>query len=390
MTHAAIDRILAEAVDRGVVPGIVAGAAGAAGPCYVGAFGTMGPNDPRPMCEDSVFRIASMTKAITAAAAMQLVERGELALDAPMKEVASALGAAQVLTGFDADGRPQLRAPRCDITLRHLLTHTSGYSYDLFNTQVGRYMSYADLPTIVSCRYAALRAPLVFDPGTGWEYGIGIDWVGRIVEIVSGLKLGAYLQQHLFEPLAMRDTGFALRAETQERLVGAAARTPDGIVPIEFEYPSDADFEMGGGGLYSTAADYLRFTRMILGGGALDGVRVLREETVALMARNAIGAIDVPPFVSENPALALSGELFPGQKTKWGLSFAINTEDLPGGRAAGSLTWAGVHNTFFWIDPARELTAVLLTQLLPFNDPDVQQTLREYEAALYAACGPRS
>lgn len=385
MSSSPLDQHLSKAVAEGVVPGVVALAANAQGLCYSGAFGAMGPGDARPMQLDTVFRIASMTKAVTSAAAMQLVEQGRLGLDEPMKTIAPELGDAQVLLGFDADGKAQLRAPKRDVTLRHLLTHTSGYSYDLFNANVGRYIAQAGLPSIVTCRYDALKAPLVFDPGEKWEYGIGIDWAGRLVELVSGQKLEDYLQQHILRPLGMQDTSFTLRPDMQTRLVPAAARTPDGVVRIEFEFPSDGDFHMGGGGLYSTGPDYLRFTRMLLNGGSLDGAQVLKPETVKLMGQNAIGDINVPPFVSDNPAVALSAELFPGQVAKWGLSFVINTEDIPGCRAANSLAWAGVHNTFFWIDPTRQLTAVLLMQLLPANDPGVLKTLIGYEAGLYAS-----
>ncbi|MEQ8230731.1 MAG: serine hydrolase domain-containing protein, partial [Gammaproteobacteria bacterium] len=321
-----------------------------------------------------------------AAAAMKLVEAGHIALEQPMREVAPEIGEARVLEGFAADGTPRTRPPARDITLRHLLTHTSGYSYDLFNQQVNNYMEYHQLPSIATCRFDSLKAPLVFDPGERWEYGIGIDWAGRIVEIVSGLKLADYLEQHFFTPLGMRDTAFELRPDMQERLVEAAARAPDGALSrIDFEFPSDADFHMGGGGLYSTGPDYLRFTRMILNGGELDGARVLAADTVALMGQNHIGDIAVPPFESDNPAMALSADLFPGQVARWGLSFVINTEDLPGGRAAMSLAWAGVHNTFFWIDPTRRLTAVLMMQLLPANDPQVLKTLVGYEQTLCAA-----
>ena len=386
MSTTALNQHLQQAIADGAVPGIVALAADANGIIYTGAFGKAGPGDTPPMQLDTVFRIASMTKAITAAAVMQLVEQGKLGLDQAMKEIAPEIGEAQVLLGFNADGTPQLRAPKRDVTLRHLLTHTSGYSYDLFNANVGRYMAHAGLPSIATCQYGSLKAPLVFDPGEAWQYGIGIDWVGRIVEIVSGLKLEDYLQQHLFGPLKMTDTTFVLRPDMQARLVSAAARTPDGAVNrLDFEFPSDADFHMGGGGLYSTGPDYLRFTRMILNGGSLDGARVLKEETVKLMGQNAIGDLEVPPFVSDNPAMALSAELFPGQVAKWGLSFVINTEDIPGCRAANSLAWAGVHNTFYWIDPTRKLTAVLMMQLLPANDPQVLKTLIGYEVGLYAS-----
>ena len=383
---AKLDQHLADAVKSGAIPGVVALAADANGLIYSGAFGQRGPTDPSPMALDTVFRIASMTKAVTSAAALKLVEEGRLGLDQAMREIAPQIGEAQVLTGFDTTGKPETRAPARAITLRHLLTHTSGYSYDLFNLKVGRYMEYHQLPSIATCKFDSLKAPLVFDPGQRWEYGIGIDWAGRIVEIVSGMKLSEYLHTHFFAPLAMDDTSFVLRPDMQARLVQAAARTPDGAVsPIDFEFPSDGDFHMGGGGLYSTGQDYLRFTRMILGGGALEGTRVLKADTVKLMGQNSIGEIVVPPFVSDNPAMALSADLFPGQIARWGLSFVLNTEDIPGCRAANSLAWAGVHNTFFWIDPTRQLTAVLMMQLLPANDPQVLGTLVGYEQALYAS-----
>ncbi|MGB1879381.1 MAG: serine hydrolase domain-containing protein [Gammaproteobacteria bacterium] len=380
--------LLEGAVASGVVPGVVAMAADADGVIHESAHGVTGPERDVAMQTDSVFRIASMTKAITSTAAMLLVERGLLALDEPMKAVAPELGEARVLEGFAPDGAPRTRAPARDITLRHLLTHTSGYSYDLFNAQVGRFMEHAGLPSITTCSFDSLRAPLVFDPGSAWEYGIGIDWAGRLVEIVSGQKLGAFLAENLFAPLGMRDTAFELREDMKDRLVDAAARDPEGrLSRLEFEFPADGDFQMGGGGLYSTAADYLRFTRMLLGGGQLDGQRVLKPETVALMAENSIGEIEVPKFESDNPAMALPVEMFPGQVKRWGLSFLLNTEDVPGGRGAYSLTWAGVHNTFFWIDPKRSLTAVLMMQLLPANDPQVLSTLVDYELALYAGRG---
>lgn len=379
------DDVLAKGVASGAVPGVVALAADANGITYAGVHGHTGPDGATPMRMDSVFRIASMTKAITATAAMQLVEQGRLELDAPVKTIVPEVGEAQVLLGFDPAGKPQTRAPDKDISLRHLLTHTSGYSYDLFNKNVARYMEHAGLPSIVTCLNGSLRAPLLFDPGARWEYGIGIDWVGKMVEAVSGQSLEDYLQAHVFGPLGMPDTSFLLHDDMQQRLVSAGARQADGkVAAIDFEFPSDADFHMGGGGLFSTAPDYLRFTRMLLGGGSLDGARVLQAQTVKLMGENAIGAIEVPPLVSDNPAMAITAEMFPGQIKRWGLSFIINTEDVDGCRAAGSLAWAGVHNTFFWIDPARQLTAVIMMQLLPANDPQVLKTLGGFEHALYA------
>jgi len=385
MLASSIDRVLDEAVANGVAPGVVALVADDRGILYEGARGRAAPDAPAPVALDSVFRIASMTKAITSAAAMKLVEEGKLGLDQPMAEIAPALGEAVILLGFDDDGRPRTRRPRRAITLRHLLTHTSGFSYDLFNTDVARYMQHHGLPSIASCLNASLRAPLLFEPGERWEYGIGIAWAGRIVEAVSGRTLERYLQDELFGPLGMRDTSFVLRKDMERRLVAATQRHPDGaIARIDFAFPQDADFHMGGGGLFSTGPDYLRFTRMLLGGGALDGVRVLAPETVKRMGENAIGEIAVPPVASADPALAIEYEFWPGQIKRWGLAYMLNTEDVAGGRAAGSWTWAGVHNTFFWIDPTRRRTAVLMMQLLPANDPQVIATLEKFERAVYA------
>ena len=379
-----IDQVLKTPIDAGLIPGVVGLAADDRGIFYEGAFGRRAVDKPEPMTVDSVFRIASMTKAITGTAAMQLVEQGRIGLEQPMGEVLPEIDEVKVLEGFDESGTPRLRDPKGPVTLRHLLTHTSGYGYDIFNADLGRYIEVASLPSIATCRYDSLRVPLLFDPGTAWEYGIGIDLAGRVVEEVTGQTLEAYAQEHIFEPLGMHDTSFLLRDDMAQRLVGTHARGPDGKpVPISFEFPQDADFVMGGGGLFSTARDYLAFARMLLAGGTLDGVQTLKPETVELMASNHIGDLDVPILRSSNPAMALEVEMFPGQVKKWGLSFLINTQDVEGARAAGSLAWAGVHNTFFWIDPTRRVTAVMMMQILPANDPHVLETLVAFEQAVY-------
>jgi methyl acetate hydrolase len=382
----AIDRVLADAVEGGKLPGVVGLVANDSGVIYRGAFGRRAIDKPEPMTLDTVFRIASMTKAITATAVMQLIESGRIGLEQPIGEILPFTGDVQVLEGFDEAGKPRLRAPATPVTVRHLLTHTSGYGYDIFNADLGRYVQTMDLPSILTCRHDSLRVPLLFDPGTRWEYGIGIDLAGRIVETVTGQDLQTYFEQHIFSRLAMKDSGFQPNAAMQARLVGTHARGPDGkLVPIAFEFPQDAEFLMGGGGLYSTASDYLAFCRMLLAGGTLDGQPVLKPETVKLMGQNHIGALDVPILRSDNPQMALEVEFFPGIVKKWGLSFLINMGDVPDGRAAGSLAWAGVHNTFFWIDPVSRVTAVLMMQLLPANDPAVLETLVGFEAAVYGA-----
>jgi methyl acetate hydrolase len=382
----AIDKVLSKPIEAGLVPGVVAVAADDSGVIYEGAFGRRAVGSTEPMTLDSVFRIASMTKAITGTAAMQLVEKGRIGLEQPMGDVLPLVRDVKVLEGFDGDGTPRLRDPKTPVTLRHLLTHTAGYGYDIFNPDLARYVQIAGLPSILSRRNDALRVPLLFDPGSGWEYGIGLDLVGKVIEEVTGEDLESYFRRHILDPLGMRDTGFLLRNDMARRLVGTHMRGPDGKpIAISIEPMEEAEFHTGGAGLFSTAPDYVTFTRMLLAGGALDGVEVLKPETVKLMARNAIGDLNVPMVRSNNPALALEVETFPGQIKKWGLSFLINTEDIEGFRSAGSLTWGGVHNTYFWIDLKKRITAVALMQILPIGDPIVQETMIALERALYAA-----
>jgi CubicO group peptidase (beta-lactamase class C family) len=334
-----------------------------------------------------VFWIASMTKAITSVAALREVEAGRLRLDAPIAEVLPELAAPKVLEGFDAGGRPRLRPARRAITLRHLLTHTAGFSYDIWNTEIGRYMAAEGVPGIISCENAALTTPLVAEPGERWEYGINIDWAGKAVERVSGQSLEAYFREHIFGPLGMADTGFVLGPAQRERLVAMHARGPDGLAPIPFEVPQAPQFFMGGGGLYGTAPDYLRFARMVLGGGTLDGVRIYGPETAALLAADQIVPLTVPKMTTAIPDYSNDVEVFPGMAKGWSLAFLINHQPVPGGRAAGSLAWAGLANTYYWIDPTVGVTGVLLTQILPFADPDVLDLLGAFESAVYRAVG---
>jgi methyl acetate hydrolase len=381
-----IDKVLRKPIEAGLIPGVVAVAADDRGVIYEGAFGRRAVDKSEPMTLDSVFRIASMTKTITGAAAMQLVENGRIGLEQPMGDVLPVIKDVKVLEGFNGDGTPRLRGPKSPITLRHLLTHTSGYGYDIFNPDLARYVQTAGLPSILSRKNDALRVPLLFDPGSGWEYGIGLDLVGKVIEEVTGEDLESYFRRHILDPLGMHDTSFLLRNDMARRLAGTHMRDPDGKpIAISIEPLEEAEFHTGGAGLFSTAPDYLIFTRMLLASGTFNGVEVLKPETVELMARNAIGHLNVPMVRSNNPALALEVETFPGQVKKWGLTFLINTQDVDGFRSAGSLTWGGVHNTYFWIDLKKRITAVALMQILPIGDPHVQETMIGFERALYAA-----
>ncbi len=381
---AGIDQALTEAVKSGRVPGVVALAANDKGTIYSGAFGVRSLGQPQPMTVDSVFWIASMTKAVTTAAAMQMVEQGKLKLDQPASEILPDLASAQVLEGFDAAGTPKLRPAKRPITLRQLLTHTAGYTYDIWNENTGRYEKQANLPALITCKDDALKTPLAFEPGDRWEYGINIDFAGKMVEKVSGERLESYFHEHIFGPLGMADTSFKLSPSQRARLVAMHARGADGsLKPIEFEMPQEPEFFMGGGGLYSTGPDYLKFVRMFLNRGNLDGKAVLRPETVAMMGKNQIGDVNVVVLKSVLPDSSLDAEFFPGMVKKWGLGFMINTETAPTGRSAGSLAWAGLANTYFWIDPTKNIAGVILMQLLPFADPQALQTFADFESRLY-------
>ncbi len=381
-----IDTMFSQAVESKKMPGIVAVAATDKGPVYEGAFGTREIGADAPMTLDTVVWIASMTKAITATAAMQLIERGKLSLDRPAHDVVPELAKARVLEGFDGGGQPKLRAPKRPITLRHLLTHTAGFGYEIWRTEIAKYQEVTSTPGITTCTNAALTTPLLFDPGEAWEYGINVDWAGKMVEAASGQKLDAYFQQHIFGPLGITDTSFALSPSQKSRLSRVHQRDDKGVLaPIEFGLPENPEFLMGGGGLYGTARDYLTFTQMILQGGTLKGAQVLRPETVELMGQNHIGALEIGKMTSAIPPLSNDVELFPGMSKKWGLSFLINTQALPTGRSAGSLAWAGLANTYFWIDRTKRVSGVFLAQLLPFYDTTAIDMFAQFETEVYRA-----
>jgi len=384
-----IDQLLRRMSDAKEIPGVVATAATSKEVIYQGAFGKrdLSKDDAKnnEMTADSVFWIASMTKAITAAAGMQLVEQGKLSLDEPIGKVLPDLAAPQVLEGFDAKGEPKLRAAKKPITLRHLMTHTAGFAYDMWNGDMVQYLEKTGTPGVITCKNGALKTPIMTDPGTRWEYGTNIDFVGKAVEAASGKKLDAYLRDHLFTPLGMGDTAFRIGDAQRKRLVGMHQRNEDGSLGvIPFELDQDPEFHMGGGGLYGTAGDYIKFTQMILNKGKGNGNQVLKPETVATMGQNHIGDLTMGRMPSAVAFATNDVDLFPDVVKKWGLSFMINTAKTPEGRSAGSLAWAGLANTYFWIDPARDVAGVILMQLLPFVDGKCLQAFAGFERGVYA------
>ena len=388
-SKAQIDQLLRQKCDAKEIPGVVAMAADGNEVIYQGAFGkrdlSKDEAKDNAMTTDSVFWIASMTKAITTAAGMQLVEQGKLSLDDPIGKLLPDLAAPQVLEGFDAKGEPKLRAAKKPITLRQLMTHTAGFAYDMWNGDMAAYLAKSGTPGITTCQNAALKTPITTDPGTRWEYGTNIDFVGKAVEAVSGKKLDAYLRDHMLAPLGMSDTAFKIGDAQRKRLVGMHARGEDGaLAAIPFELEQNPEFHMGGGGLYGTAGDYIKFTQMILNKGKGNGNQVLKPETVALMGQNHIGDLTMGKMTTVAPMYTNDVDLYPDMVKKWGLSFLINTAKTPEGRSAGSLAWAGLANTYFWIDPSRNVAGVILMQLLPFADGKCLEAFAGLERGVYA------
>lgn len=390
MPNEQIDQALRQRADAKDIPGVVAMAASGQDIIYQGAFGKRDLTKDQPMTPDSVFWIASMTKAVTSAAAMVLVDQGKLSLDGPIGKVLPDLAKPQVLEGFGPDGAPKLRAAKGDITLRHLMTHTAGFCYDMWNADMVQYLEKTGTPGIISCKDAALKTPIMTDPGTRWEYGTNIDFVGKAVEAATGKKLDAALQDILFAPLGMTDTGFKITDSQRQRLVAMHGRGPDGsLAPMPFELEQNPEFHMGGGGLYGTAADYIKFTRMILNKGRSNGHQVLKPETVATMAQNHIGDITMGKMTSYVAFATNDVDLYPGMDKKWGLSFMINTAKTPEGRSPGSLAWAGLANTYYWIDPSRDISGVILMQVLPFADAKCLDAFAAFERGVYAGLDER-
>ncbi len=383
-----VDAVLRDAVNDGKVAGVVGLALTRDGVVYERAFGKRDVADDVDMTVDSIFRIASMTKAITSVAVMQLVDKGFVMLDDPAEHHVPALGNARVLTGFDADpGAPRLREPTSPVTVRHLLTHTSGFGYEIWNSDLQRLVLTGSLESLVGGTDGFLAAPLLFDPGQRWEYGINTDWLGRLVEEVSGQSLDAYLREHVFTPLGMTDTFFNVPADKARRLVTVHQRGHNGSLVEQPRQPppSSGTFFSGGGGLSSTPDDNAEFLRMLLNDGTLNGHRVLRPDTVDLMAQNHIGDLEAGAMRTVAPPFSNDFDFFPGSTDRFGLGFLINGEPVDGGRAAGSLAWAGLYNTYFWVDQARGFAGVILMQILPFYDGEAVDLLGRFERAVYMA-----
>jgi CubicO group peptidase (beta-lactamase class C family) len=374
--------VLDASVQAGDVPFAVAMVGDKNGINWSGGAGERSPGQAASI--DTVFRIFSMTKAVGSTAAMILIDRGTLNPDTPVEDILPEFAKIQVLDRFDGD-KPILRAPKTKATVRNLATHTSGLEYEFWNSDVAKYLAVTSHPTILSGLKASLFYPMTTDPGTHWGYGIGIDWLGQVVEKIDGRRIDQYCREEIFVPLGMRDTAFEVSASMKPRLAVVSIRGEDGkFGPFELAPPSTPEFYGMGHSLYSTAPDYMSFLRMFLNRGELGGKRLLKESSVEWMLADRLQGLNFRKMVTVTPAITADCDPFPGTRRTHSFGFFRLEEDILGMRSAGSQGWAGVLNTHFWLDPRKDVAAVIMTQSLPFVEPRFADTYAKFERAVYA------
>lgn len=389
---AALDGVLAQATKRhGGVPGVVAMVTDHNRNIFEGAAGVRELGKDAPMDIDTVFAIFSTTKAITSVCALQLVEEGRLKLDDPAGVYLPELDHLQVLEGFGADGQPRLRPPKRRVTVSDLLLHASGFSYDFFSQEDKQYRELKDIPSIITCTKDSVQSVLLHDPGEAWTYGVNTDWLGLIVEELRGERLGDVMHEHVFQPLGMNDTSFAVDDDMHARRATIHTRSEDGQLTPEPELalPRQPDMDMGGHGLHGTIRDYMKFIRMVLNDGKGENSRVLNPDTVQLLAKDGYAGTNIPVgfWETADPSLSNSGEFLPGVDKGWSHAFMINRGQAPTGRSPGALAWAGLANCYFWIDKTRGVGGYWASQVLPFYDCASYPGFYEFEATVYNNLG---
>ena len=383
--ESALSALLEEAVAGGVVPGAVAVIVDRDGATITAAAGSLSLDDPTPVTPDTVFRLMSMTKSTVTAGALQLVEQGALSLDQTVASVIPEFGELQVLDGYDGDA-PRLRAPASQATIRQLMCHTSGLGYSFTSPDLQRYMESQGLDDPFISDRRILSVPLVTDPGTQWTYGTSVDWLGQVIEALSGQDLATYMRQNVYEPLGMRETTFQPTDAQRERMMRIHERTQAGqLVVSDLELPRDWAYFPGGHGAHGTAGDYARYMAMLLGGGAFAGARVLAPESVELMFTDQIAALPAPgPMPAVQPRYGNAVPAFPFPQG-WGLGLHLALDGIPGMRHPGSGDWAGLCNCYYWVDRDAGVAGALLTQVLPFFDLQIVGLAGAVEQATYAA-----
>ena len=378
-----LNRTTTATVPEARIPGVVATVTRADGTIYEGASGLRSIADEAPMSTDTVFCMFSTTKAVTSTAVLQCVEEGLVDLDAPASEYVPEIAELQVAEGIDSNAAPVLRAPSTPVTTRMLLLHTAGLGYSFFSDLYAGLLAETGQPDIIGATKASLMSPLLFEPGTQFNYGTNIDWAGLVVEAVRGKRLGDVMGERIFTPLGMNDTAFTMTPSMAGRLAAVHQRTEGALAPTELVLPQDPELDMGGHGLYSTMPDYTRFLRMWLRDGDGEHGRVLQPATVAAAAVNGLGDLKVSTIKTSIPALSHDAEFFPGQSKSWAYSFMVNDEEAPTGRSAGSLSWAGLANLYYRIDREAGVAGIWGSQVLPFMDPAAVDNFLEFETAVY-------
>ena len=382
------DTVLDYTVNRyGGAPGVVAMVTDRKANVYEGAAGKRELGKDQPMTTDSVFAIFSTTKAICGTAVMQLVEEGKISLSDPAKNYVPEIAEVGVLTGFDANGQPKTRPPKRDITINDLMLHASGFCYEFFSADDLKFRTAKAIPTVVSCTNASIKTVLLHDPGERWTYGVNIDWLGKIVEQQRGKRLGEVMKERIFAPLGISDMAFTLTDSMKARRVTIHDRAQDGkLTPLpDLILPQPPELDCGGHGLYASVGEYMKFIRMILNDGAGTNGRVLKIETVAQMCEDGLAkmGLESTGWVTSIPSLTNAGEFFPGVAKGWAYTFMTNREDTPSGRPKDSLMWAGLANSFFWIDRKNGVGGYWASQILPFQDIASYTGFVDFETALY-------
>jgi methyl acetate hydrolase len=385
ISRTGVDEVLERAVADGAVPSVAAIAADRDGIIYAGAAGPRVAGGDEPLTVDTHLRVMSMTKIIATTVALQLVEQGKLDLDAPIERYRPEFAEVQVLDGFDGD-TPRMRPPASKATVKQLFTHTTGLSYWFWNDDIVRWEAATGVPNVLSGLNAIFGAPMIADPGTRFEYGINIDWLGQVSHAASGMKLDEAIAHGVTGPLGMTETAFLMSDAQRANSVPVHLQGEDGAwAATEIDISQQPEYWAGGHGLYSTPSDYMKFQRMLLGNGTSpDGVKILESATVDTAFTNQIGDLDFPAELkTADPTASCDFNAGPG--FKWGYGLLLNTEDIPGARRAGTGAWAGLLNTHFWVDRTAGITAAIYSQTLPFGTEPALQMYQAFEGALYAS-----
>lgn len=377
-----LDSILKNAVTRaGGVPGVVAMVTDKDGNIYEGAYGYRNIETKEPMTLDTVFAMFSTTKAVTGLILMKLVEDGLVSLSDPVSKYLPEINDIEVLVGYDENGYPQTKKPDNEITIDMLMLHTAGFGYEFFSEDDARYREAKGVPSILTSTAASLQSVLLFEPGTAWNYGVNIDWVGRVIEVVTGLRLEAAMKKYLFEPQNMKNISFTPPVDMKQRRAVIHLRNEEGTISANTELaaPGTPEMDMGGHGLYASIDEYMKFIRVILN----EGDNVLSPETVKQMLTNGLGELKSGGWKTSNTTLSNDGEFFPGFDKTWAYTFQVNETALPTGRPAKQVMWAGLANLFYWIDVENGIGGFWATQVLPFHDPAAYLGYVEFESAVY-------